>query len=189
MKHHKMADRSACHRARFLPLAALLMGLAACEEVPTTVVRHLHSAGSLDFLIDATKKKGPLLIEIAGSPFGESEGLVSREVTSVLDKGLQIRPFAVTQLPGDAEDPSYRLRLIFNGPKNQQVKDRCTAPPAPAPSSGERLDLQATFCKGGEVLSAVDGWVEKIQSVEDEKFTKLLQQMTKELFVKDANKR
>jgi len=189
MHYTKTADRGRRRHAKFLPLAALLAGLTACEEAPTTVVRHMHSVGSLDFLIDATKNKGPLLVEIAGSPFGESENLVDRRITSVLDRGLQVRPFAVTQLPDDAEDPSYRLRLVFNGPKNQQVKDRCTAPLAPEPSAGERLDLQATFCKDDEVLSAVDGWIEKTQSVEDEKFTKLLQQMIKELFVKDANKR
>ncbi len=189
MTHHSRTDRVKRLTKLSTVAALLLFGLAACDEAPTTVVRHLHSAGSLDFLIDATKNKGPLLLEISGSPYGESEGMVTRRVTAVLDNSLQIRPFTVTLLPGDADNASYHLRLVFNGPKKGQVKDRCTASAVGGSKAGERVDLEATFCRDGEVLSAVDGWIEKTQSVEDEKFAKLLHQVTKELFIKDANKR
>ncbi|MPZ11315.1 MAG: hypothetical protein GEU89_14070 [Kiloniellaceae bacterium] len=161
-----------------------LLALAACDQGPSTVTPYMHPSGSFDFLIAATRNEGPLYMEIDGDPFGEGEALES-QVTAVMEKALQSRVLQLTTEQDAAEDPAFRLVLVFNSPNIGEVLAFCSRQPEGGPpTSAERIELRAGFCRGDDLLAAVDGWVEDAAGTADPRFEQLMRQVVRDLFTR-----
>ena len=170
-------------------LLAPLLALAACDQGPATVTPYMHPAGSFDFLIAATRDGGPLYLEIDGDPFGTGEDLEAR-VIAAMEPALQTRVLTLTTDQDAAEDAAFRLVLVFDPAGDGELFEFCASQPEGGPidvegaASAERIELRAGFCHGDELLAAVDGWVEEASGPDDARFTQLLQQVARDLFVR-----
>ena len=164
-----------------LLLPLLLLGLAACDRGPATVSLYMHPAGSFDFLISATRSGGPLYLEISGDPFGNG-GDLEASVVGAMEPALQTRVLSLTTDQDAAEDAGFRLVLVFH-PAGGELMGFCASQPeGGAPASAERIELRAAFCRGDDLLAAVDGWVEEATGPQDERFRQLLEQVVRDLF-------
>jgi hypothetical protein len=169
-------------------LAAALLGPAACDQGPSTVTLYMHPTGAFDFLVAATKNAGPLYLEIDGMPFGESDGLEGR-VAAVMEKAVQSRVLRLTTDRTAAEDARFRLVLVFNpaeggGDLFAFCRDQ---PGGGPPESGARIALRAGFCRGDDLLAAVDGWAEEAESLDDPKIEQLMRQVARDLFSRNRS--
>jgi hypothetical protein len=170
---------------RALPGAlAGLLALAACDQGPSTVTPYMHPSGSFDFLVAATRGEGPLYMEIDGDPFAEGEALEAR-VTAVMEQALQSRVLRLTTDQDAAEDPAFRLVLVFNPPDSGELLAFCSRQPEGGPpGAADRIELRAGFCRGDDLLAAVDGWVEETAGSADQKFEQLMHQVGRDLFAR-----
>ncbi len=169
-----------------LILAALL--LAGCEEGPATQRTDLHASGSLGFLADANAAGGPLLLEVAGSPYGGPSEALAADVRDLLESALQKRPARLTLDPAAAEKPDYRLLVTFNGGAGLSAAAHCRGE-GRGGGPAQRLELRATFCHKARVLASVTGWVEKTEGRGDHRFQRLIRQTALDLFVKEEKQR
>jgi len=161
-----------------------LLTLAACDQGPATVTPYMHPTGSLDFLTAATRGGGPLYLEIDGDPFGTGEDLESL-VTRTMEPALQTRVLKLTTDLDAAEDPPFRLVLVFNPSQSGELLAFCASQPEGGPpASAQRIELRAGFCRGEDLLAAVDGWVEEAQGPDDARFAQLMHQVVRELFAR-----
>lgn len=161
-----------------------LLTLAACDQGPATVTPYMHPTGSLDFLTAATRGGGPLYLEIDGDPFGTGEDLESL-VTGTMEPALQARVLRLTTDQDAAEDPEFRLVVVFNPSSSGELMAFCARQPEGGPpASAERIELRAGFCRGDDLLAAVDGWVEEAQGPDDARFAQLMHQVVRELFAR-----
>ncbi|MGD1878466.1 MAG: hypothetical protein ACFB13_13325 [Kiloniellaceae bacterium] len=172
-------------RPGFRPAAlAALLGLAACDEGPATVTPYMHANGTLEFLASATRGEGPLYLEINGTPFADGDTLDAR-VVAVMEQALQSRVLRLTTDREAAEDPEFRLVLVFNPPNSGELLAFCRRQPAGGPPQPEpRIDLRAGCCRGDDLLAAVDGWVEEADGPEDERFDQLMHQVIRDIFTR-----
>lgn len=160
------------------------MTLAACDQGPATVTPYMHPTGSLDFLTAATRGGGPLYLEIDGDPFGAGEGLAGI-VSGTMESALQARVLRLTTDRDAAEDPEFRLVVVFNPASVGALFSFCASQPEGAsPASAERIELRAGFCRGDVLLAAVDGWVEEVKGPDDPRFAQLMQQVVRDLFAR-----
>ncbi len=161
-----------------------LLALAACDQGPATVTPYMHASGSFEFLIAATRNEGPLYMEIDGDPFAEGEALEAR-ITAVMEQALQTRVLRLTTDQEAADDPSFRLVLVFNAPDSGELLAFCSQQPAGGPpAAADRIELRAGFCRGDDLLAAVDGWVEEATGPMDGKFEQLMHQVVRDLFAR-----
>ncbi len=170
-------------KCRCLKAAALaaLLPLAGCDQGPATVTHYRHPSGTFDFLVAATKNRGPLLLGVEGRPF--AGGAALPRITGVLQQALQSRELSLTGDPAAAEDPRFRLVIVFNPPAAGEVLAFCEKKPAGGgPKAEGRIDLRAGFCRGEDTLAVIDGWAEAVEGPDDEKFAQLLRQVARDLF-------
>jgi hypothetical protein len=89
-----------------------------------------------------------------------------------------------------AEDPAFRLVLVFNPPDSGELMAFCASQPeggspeAEGAAAAGRVELRAGFCNGDDLLAAVDGWVEEAQGPGDARFEQLLHQVARDLFAR-----
>ncbi|GAB4223783.1 MAG: hypothetical protein Tsb0032_26970 [Kiloniellaceae bacterium] len=185
--------RSAARRTGVLPPVLRNLGLgsllfvAACDEGPSTITHYMHPSGSFDFLIAATKNEGPLYLEIDGMPFAEETDLEGR-VAAVMENAVQTRVLQLTTDQAEAEDPRFRLVLVFNPANSGEVFAFCQDQPQGGPArDDQRIELRAGFCRGDDLLAAVDGWAEEVERPGDEKFEQLMRQVARDLLSRNRN--
>lgn len=178
---------SPCRRLATLLCGAGLTGLTACDQGPSTVTLYVHPAGSFDFLIAATRHEGSLYLEIDGMPFGDSDGLETR-LAGIMEEALQSRSLSLTTDQTAAKDPRFRLALVFNPQEGNDVFAFCRERPQGGSARGDdRIELRAGFCRGDDLLAAVDGWAQEVGSPDDPKFEQLMRQVARDLFSRNRN--
>ena len=144
----------------------------------------MHPNGSFDFLVAATRNEGPLYLEIDGDPFATGEAL-GPVVTTAMEKALQRRVLHLTTEQDAAEDPAFRLVLVFNPTSGGELQAFCSRQPvSETAKSAERIELRAGFCRDDDLLAAVDGWVEEATGPDDPRFAQLMQQVARDLFAR-----
>lgn len=179
-------------RLALAALPAALLGLTACDQGPATVALYMHPTGSFDFLIAATRNEGPLYTEIDGDPFATGEDLED-PIIAAMEQAVQIRVLRLTTELEAAEDPAFRLVLVFNPAHRDALLAFCRSQPEGGPpqedaaAQGGRIELRAGFCHGDILLAAVDGWVEDATGTADPKFEQLMQQVARELFARQRS--
>src|SRR3546814_1536334 len=87
-----------------------------------------------------------------------------------MEPALQSRVLRLTTDQDAAEDPDFRLALVFNPQGGGELFAFCASQPeggAAADPPPERIELRAGFCRGDDLLAAVDGWVEAVSRSEE----------------------
>jgi len=179
MPYRRLCPAVACPAVACL---AALSGLTACDEGPATVTPYMHAGGALQFLTAATRNEGPLYLEIAGSPF-TAAGDIEDGVAAVMAQAVQSRVLHLTTDQTAAEDPDFRLVLVFNPPDKGELLAFCARQPAGGPpQEAARIELRAGFCRGDDLIAGVDGWVEDASDPGDPKFEQLMRQVARNIF-------
>lgn len=163
-------------------LGFLALGLGACDQGPATNTRFMHPSGALDFLVAATRNQGALHLEVRGAAF---PGVPTAELplVPVIEKAVQSRILKLTRTAATAENPRFRLLLLFNAPSSTEVLALCRGAPGGGPARSDgRVELLAAFCNGEQLVSAVHGWVEEAETPQGKRFEQLIRQTARDLF-------
>ena len=170
-------------RAFFLGLAlSAPLLLAACDEGPSSNLRFIRGDGTWHFLLEATKA-GPILVEVSGDPFGNSQDLVERAVLETLPRATPGRESQATAVAADAPRPELRVKLAFNGPNATGIAQCAGSVVGGGPAGAEEaIRVLASFCWDDGRLSTVEGWVKNVEGAEDKRFRELLRQVLYDLF-------
>jgi len=162
--------------------AAMLAALtAACEDGPATVPGGWRSAAVWSTMVHASAH-GPLWLEIHGQPFADGQAALGGKVAAAMTNQLVGRPLALTVDRDQAAKPEFKVVLAFNPPANADPRDLCAGSVATAVQAGEKITVLASFCDKTGMLASVQGWVAKVQGVDDPRFKRLLAQVVRDLF-------
>ncbi|NIA72122.1 hypothetical protein HBA54_26380 [Pelagibius litoralis] len=169
-------------RPRLCLSLGLMLAVSACDQGPATNTRFMHPSGAQEFLIAATRNQGPLHLEIHGQAFAASPALEAL-IAGTMEKAIQTRRLRVATEPSEAEDPRFKLLLLFNAPASTEVLALCKNQPdgGEARSDG-RIEVLAAFCNGERLVSAVQGWVEEAEAPDSDRFQQLIRQVARDLF-------
>ena len=158
-----------------------LLALAACDEAPSSNTRYMHPSGTWDFLVYATQS-GPLLIDIEGQALPGSNAEFEGAVIAIMNEAQHKRIVRFTRDRSVAPTPDFRVVVAFNGGAGLDSQALCSGQARGGGPSSDRIETLATFCRGGEVLSAVHGWTGRSEAAEKEHFKVLMEQVTRDLF-------
>jgi hypothetical protein len=152
-----------------LGAAALSMLVAGCGDGPSTVPSGVRNAATWSSLVYATRS-GPLLLEVKGNPFGTSAGGFApsgfaQAVAESMSGAIPGQPFRFVTVAEQAAQPRFRVVVAFDTP----------------PAAGGRIGIKASFRDGDSVLSAVNGWVARVEQADDPRFRLLLGQTVRDL--------
>ncbi|MGE4279120.1 MAG: hypothetical protein AB7G62_05995 [Magnetospirillum sp.] len=162
--------------------AAMLAALtSACEDGPATVPGGWRSAALWSTMVHASAK-GPLWLEIHGRPFADGDAALGDKVAAAMSNQLVGRQLVLTAQRDQAAKPDTKVVLAFNPPVNADPRDLCAGSVATAAEPGEKITVLAAFCDKSGMLGSVQGWVAKVQGLDDPRFKRLLGQVVRDLF-------
>jgi len=159
------------------------VSLIACEEGPTT---------NVTFRIDdvwqvakAVMANGPLLVEIAGEPYGGEAPRLSDTILDDMERAITWYASArFSAEAAEAANPSLRIVMTFNGGTALSGRDQCRGrAQGGGPLDGGRVEVIATFCDEADVLANVRGWIDRSEGPSDRRFSDLVRQVTRDMLI------
>lgn len=163
----------------------LLMGvLAACEDAPqSSVTFRLEDVWS--FARGAMNRE-PLLVDIRGRPHGEDDAALHAAVIGAMTQAItwSADPRFTADLSATAPS-SFRVVVALNGVAGLGGRAQCRGmSEGGGPLPNGRVQIVATFCDGEDVLANVRGHIARTDGVEDPRFSRLIRQVTRDMFAK-----
>lgn len=154
--------------ARLVAAAALLLGLAGCTGGGVTTHSYVFNHDVRGH-VEYAASHGPTQAVIYNSPI-ESAAVISAM------QGRNPGP-PLTFVAAAADAPGYRVVISF-GPSPAGVDEFCrtsNVPPRPLPSG--RTEAAAVFCIGGTILSEASASADRIESSQDPRLARLMQDL------------
>lgn len=160
-------------------IAAALVAAGCSGATSSPGYRNPDSRG---FAQDAMAR-GPLPVIVQGTPYAQAE---TRTTQVVLDN--MRRAMSWTATPQLIADPALRptapfyVVMTFNsGAMDANVQ--CTIPPAGGgPQEQGAVQVAASFCGSGSLISTTSGWIDQSTGPDDPGFGRLITQVTSDLF-------
>lgn len=123
--------------------------------------------------------------EIYGNPFRDvAKADFDSAVTSAM-AGAHFGPATnFTTTPGDTARPTYRVRMLWNGPRSASPSALCRDTPEGAGGGSESgtARLVAAFCRSDRAVTYVVGSVDDVNGPDDARFLGFVRQVTHQLF-------
>jgi hypothetical protein len=160
-----------------LPVA-LAMALAACDEAPQTVSRHVVD-GAWD-LAQGAMQQAPLLVIVEGNPFQTSAEHLETSVIEIMTGAVTwtATPRFTTE-PAEAVSQSLRIVMTFNPPDGTGAHEQCTGQSSGGgPLPEERVRVLGTFCDAATILVTVSGRLADAAELDDPRVAALVRQVT-----------
>lgn len=175
-------------RKYFVPLVVLLL-VAGCGtsvvQAPTGV-----SGGAKKRVLAFAGKQGPMLLQVSGEPFREGKGETAAASAKTLSGVYTEVPSGFTLNPAIAGAPQFRFRIAFDPPVSTTPDQVCAAS-AQKPLTYDRRDTRQTlfmvFCQQEISIAAVKARSDRMTSLTDPNYRKLLLQAAREMFQADPN--
>jgi hypothetical protein len=163
------------------------LGLGSCGDGPVSQTTYVRSVGSWNEFVYASSD-GPVLVEIRNNPWGIGRETLEGRVLSAMEGAIAERLARYTTDPAQAPHANYRVILMFQPPKMLGANELCAgeAVTARPPEEPGRIDLLAAFCHKGEKVAEVVSWARKITGPEDNRFSQLIAQTTRHLFLREG---
>ena len=175
-------------RKYFVPLVALLL-VAGCGtsvvQSPTGV-----SGGAKKRVLAFAGKQGAMLLQVSGEPFREGKGEAAAASARILSGVYSEVPRGFTLNPSTAGAPQFRFRLAFDPPASTSPGRVCSAGaqnPLGYDRRGDRQSLLMVFCRQEVAIAAVIARSDRMTSLTDPNYRKLLLQAAREMFQADPN--
>lgn len=159
--------------------AAIAALTSACEDGPSTIPGGWRSAAVWSTMVHASAR-GPVWLNVHGQPFAAAD--FNDKVAAAMTNQLVGRQLTFTARRDQADKPEFRVVLAFNVPANADPRDLCAGQVATAAQPGDKVTVLAAFCDKSGLLSSVQGWVAKVEGVDDPRFRRLLGQVARDLF-------
>jgi len=171
-----------------VPLVVLLL-VAGCGtsvvQSPTGV-----SGGAKKRVLAFAGNQGPMLLQVSGEPFQEGKGETAAASARILSGVYSEVPDGFTLNPGIAGAPQFRFRIAFDPPVSTTPDQVCAAN-AQKPLGYDRRDTRQTlfmvFCRQDISIAAVKARSDRMTTLTDPHYRKLLLQAAHEMFQADSN--
>ncbi len=155
-------------------------------NLPRTVASRRPNYDSAEFARVAAGRD--CFVVVHGNPFQrqgyDGEAFVEAVVDAMQDQNWGPATHFTARTPSGAH-PDYRVTLLFNGAATVRATDLCSSTVATADAlenTDGRMRVLAAWCKDGAVLSEVSGWIDGVKTPIDRRFTRLIAQVTRDLF-------
>ncbi|MEQ8709656.1 MAG: hypothetical protein RIC36_11725 [Rhodospirillales bacterium] len=163
---------------RRLAAFTVLLSLAACDDVPTSVVSYQESG--IDSTLIATIAEGPMPVVVIGDPF--NDGSVAERTLKEMSVVQIGRVIEYAQAGPDFPTGDARTFVVFNG-SGAAGEAICQGQvPETTPAGSGELTLRMVFCGGSRRLSDVQGRTPNIATSGHEYFSMLLRGATRSLY-------
>lgn len=155
--------------------------LAACDDAPRTdVTFRLDDVWSF---AQGAMLDGPLPVQILGSPYDDTGAALEDAVIGAMTEAITwtARPRFAVDAAG-APERSLRVVIALNG--GGGGREQClgnTRGGGPLPDG--RVRVVATFCDEEDVLANVRGETARTDGVGDPRFSRLVRQVTRDMFI------
>ena len=165
-------------------LPALAAVLAGCGDTDGPAVVKTYDRGDIvESLFFSASRAGPVLAHVHGNPFGGDDRKLVDAVHTTMAEAIVGRPMTFTDDPSAVEQPNNHVIVVFGAPLNQNGHKLCAGvlPEVQAPREPGRIDVRAVFCGDGELLADAEGWVKRIDGIDDLRFRRLIFDLSSQL--------
>ncbi|WP_323795080.1 hypothetical protein [Nisaea sp.] len=148
------------------------------------------SGGAKKRVLAFAGKQGPVLLQVSGQPFREGKGETAAASARILSGFYPEVPRGFTLNPAAAGAPQFRFRLAFDPPVSTSADQICAANaemPLGYDRRGDRQILFMVFCRQDVAIAAVIARSDRMTSLTDPNYRKLLLQAAREMFQADPN--
>jgi len=167
--------------ALFAPL------LSACDNADGPAVVNTYDHGGVWENVVYAGKDSPILVNIHGNPFGGAEAMLADNVLLSMSNAISSRVLHYTTNEAEAKSTSIKVILLFGADKTANGRKICEGKlPTITPAQDGKVMLRAVFCSDEQLMSDVEGWVKNVTGPDDKRFKRLIGDMTRQLFRKDA---
>lgn len=166
-------------------VALAVTGVAACDEVPQTVVTFMRPGGTWAFFDYATSR-GPLLVQVLTVPSGFAPEAVSAQAGAAVTRAIQRKVIATTADPSQAAAPDYRLVFAFDLPTSTAPERLCDGTRLEPQGDPATIRVIGAFCHKTEVHASATGTVPRRSSEGGGALGEMIAQMTRGLIVEDT---
>jgi len=169
-------------RARVLA-ALLVFGLGGCDG-PSSTISDMRVDNAMQLLRYAAGQ-GPVLVEVAGEPFGgqarfDPAGLLALVVEAY--QPVSNPPLTFTLDKAKAGDAGYRFVWLIDPGLGFTIDGTCAGQVPPrAAKKADWVEVRAVFCGPNRSLSAVYGRTRRPRGDDDAGWGHLVRQMSRQL--------
>ena len=165
-------------------LALAVSGVAACDEVPQTVVTFMRPGGTWAFFDYATSR-GPLLVQVLTVPAGYTPDSVSAQAGAAVSRAIQRKVVTATADPAQAAAPEYRLVFAFDLPAATAPERLCDGTRLEQQGDPATVRVIGAFCYKSEVQASATGSLPR-RGENGAALGEILAQMTRGLIVEET---
>lgn len=127
--------------------------------------------------------RGPLPVVVQGTPYAQGEARTTPVVLDNMRRAMfwTARPQLIADPALQPTAPFYVVMTFNAGAMDPNVQ--CTIPPAGGgPQPGGAVQVAASFCGSGSLISSTSGWIDGSTGLDDPAFGRLVTQVTTDLF-------
>lgn len=127
--------------------------------------------------------RGPLPVVVQGAPYAQAEAKTTQVVLDNMRRAMSwtATPQLIADPSLEATTPLYVVMTFNSGAIGGNVQ--CTIPPAGGgPQPGGAVQVAASFCGSGDLISSTSGWIDGSAGPDDPAFGRLITQVTSDLF-------
>jgi len=163
-------------------LFAGLLALVGCDEAPTIVEG--HSAGPIvASTINYVQAKGPILVKVHGSPYGNAGDAFADEVLKHIAGSVQAPVLRFTRNPAETGVSNFVYHIAFGAAEGDSGEELCKGESMNLSTSDSRITVLGAFCLDDQRLFNAFGSVKHVEQ-SDPFFPKLLVQLTQSVLDK-----
>jgi hypothetical protein len=158
-----------------------LAALAGCADSPSTRATY-RSPDSRTFAENAMST-GPMLVRIQGRPYASPQEQTSDVVLGAMSQAMNWTPTPrLTTDPAAAKIPSMVVLMTFNGGVVDANVQCAGGSEGGDPQPQGAVQVAASFCGSGSLISNAIGRIETSSGVDDPLFAELIRQVAYDLF-------
>lgn len=168
-------------------LAVAVTGVAACDDLPQTVVTFMRPGGTWAFF-DYASSRGPVLVQVLTAPSGFTPATVSAQAGAAVSRAIQRKVITTTADPVQAAAPEYRLVFAFDLPTSTAPERLCDGTRLEPQGDPATIRLIGAFCHKAEVHASATGTLPRRGGDDGAALGEILAQMTRGLIVEDNSR-
>lgn len=161
--------------------AAVVPLISACEDGPQVVSNFDRGGSMIESMVAYASAKGPMLALVRGNPFGGSEADLANTVRTRMTESVGERIIRYTADENEAPHPNIRILILFGAPGTANGHRLCEGKIPTLAVNPDKITIRGVLCADGELLSDAEGWSRKVDGPDDQRFERLLFDLTRAL--------
>ena len=170
---------------KILGVGTIAVLLSACSQ--TSLLNYSYLSDNYNpYLLNYAAKRGGMVTEIVGNPFGGARDAFEESVTRSFEDhhfGPELDFIATPSAEATGKErEALRVVVLFNPAPNANSAKLCSNPDRPQAPATDRVSVLAAFCSTDTRVSSARGSVGGANSPDDPAFKDLMKQVALELF-------